>query len=183
MRCRPGASCTPPFPAALLQAVPAALAGLPAESRPPRPLRAPARPDARLPGTLQALQSYLPPGASFLLLNGLAYSLRDFNLYELVDAIRAEVGGSRRGLMRAAALGRASGGGTRGAVRRAGGWRAGALGAPVRPDRHRTPMPHVCRSGCGTSCALRGCRRAPHAPPRWPVAAAGLRARVLRGWR
>ena len=46
-------------------------------------------PDDMLPA-LRSLQGYLPPSAHFLLINGLVYDLRDFNLYELLDVVRKE---------------------------------------------------------------------------------------------
>ena len=37
-------------------------------------------------------QQLVPPSAPFLLVNGLAYDTRDFNLYDFVDVVRREVG-------------------------------------------------------------------------------------------
>lgn len=42
---------------------------------------------------VEAFQRALPPGAQFLLLNGLLYPARELNLYSLLDGLRREVGG------------------------------------------------------------------------------------------
>lgn len=40
---------------------------------------------------VEGLQRFIPPGSQFLLLNGLVYGTRDFNLYSFLDALRREV--------------------------------------------------------------------------------------------
>lgn len=43
------------------------------------------------------LQSMIPPSSPFLLVNGLSYDTREFNLYDFVDVLRREVGGGGGG--------------------------------------------------------------------------------------
>jgi hypothetical protein len=46
---------------------------------------------------VDAFQRQVPPSAPFLLVNGLIYDSREFNLYDFVDLVRKEVGGRFEG--------------------------------------------------------------------------------------